>query len=557
MNISSRSGVQSYESKQTVRQAIKVVDGLSILALLILYAAGAVLIVFYDPKHWIGLIYDDGYYYLGIVRSFVEAGISAFLPPFQTNGYQPLWFLVLSAMAMVFGTSDTSLGLQLYSLSFICVGIFAYLSKRLYGMAFPAIVSAAVFPFVTLLGLETTMVPPLVLALFSAKDWKSRGLLSSLLFLARLDALAFIVCHDVHLFVAEKKRSIRHYFILAPVMAMYFLWNYQMFGSPVPISGLAKAVGNFRGENLYVIHYYASQLNLPLAVFLSVLVSSLMLTARARIRFKRELIILSGTFAIACAYYTVFSGWPVLGWYYWPATLLLYYAITSGGLFITENHTLVSKLGMRKVAFSLTPMTLVALYLVSHTTLFPRIVFSRYLNARSDTFAVKNLELVDFIKQGNFPTGTLFAMGDRAGSFGFFLGPKYQFIHTEGLVGPLAYYESLKNDLGAQFLRSHRVNYLIAERDRFIESGDDIGVVEPVQGLSTHVGPYLLCFNKQAIVLDQSYVNHGVLNRRYVFDFSKEISCPLQIADEFNEMRARYGFLRKFTLYSEYGRAEN
>jgi hypothetical protein len=50
------------------------------------------------------------------------------------------------------------------------------------------------------------------------------------------------------------------------------------------------------------------------------------------------------------------------------------------------------------------------------------------------------------VTQNKIPENSLFAMGDRAGSFGFFLGNKFRFLHTEGLVGPTAYYKALAKE---------------------------------------------------------------------------------------------------------------
>ncbi len=100
----------------------------------------------------------------------------------------------------------------------------------------------------------------------------------------------------------------------------------------------------------------------------------------------------------------------------------------------------------------------------------------------------------------------MFAMGDRAGSFGFFLGDDSRFLHTEGLVGPTAYYKAMSKDKGIDFVNSLDIRYWVAEREQFIETQQVIGVIEPIQGLSSHLGPYLICFDKKGIVLNQSYI---------------------------------------------------
>jgi hypothetical protein len=168
------------------------------------------------------------------------------------------------------------------------------------------------------------------------------------------------------------------------------------------------------------------------------------------------------------------------------------------------------------------------------------------------TFATRNLELVDNIRQSKIPEGTMFAMGDRAGSFGFFLGSQYQFFHTEGLVNSLDYYKAMAADQGLQYMDTQPVKFFIADSGRFFENDDLIGVIEPVQGVSAHVGPWLVCFDKAGIVLDQSYAKQ----KRYMFSYASRVACPAAMQDEFLTMRSTYGALRKFSHPVEYASAD-
>jgi hypothetical protein len=531
------------------------IDYFSIFVVFLIYVACATLIIFGSTKSWSGLIYDDCYYYLGIVRNIVENGTSSFLPPFQTNGYQPLWVLVLTTTAFIFGTSAVSLALQIFSLSFIFILAFAYIAKRDYGFAFPAVASALVFSSVTLWGMETTMMPVFILAFFSAKSWQSKGIFSSLIFLTRLDALAFIIVRDGYFFIFKKQRGFKHYLILAPAVILYFVINYALFGSPVPISGLAKSVGNVPGENLFLIYSYIPYLSSSILIIATLMLATAFGHNKA-LRFGDEIVILLGAYVAIYAYYATRSGWGIWGWYSWPAMMIFFFTLINVSLFLIESFKNLNKPNRGTLAL---PIAFIALaFIALGYALIPAAHFSWSVLKKSietknkETYVQKNLELIDFIKQENFSKGTFFAMGDRGGSFGFFLGNDYKFLHTEGLVGPYAYYNYMKKDMGAQFLRENKINYLIAERDRFFESGEVIGVAEPIQGLSSRIGPYLLCFNKSAIILDQTYIRNHVSSKRYMFDFSKEISCPSDTIKAFEDLRGKYGALRNYSLYSEY-----
>lgn len=548
----------------------RLLDYLSSFALLCLYFLGAWLIGANPAASWIDLITDDAYYYLGIVRSIVEVGSSSFLPPYETNGYQPLWVMLLTASAFVFGTSEKSLAIQMYTLCFVFVGIFAYLSKRNYGLAFPAILSAAVFSSVTLDGMETAMMAVYILAFFNAKDWKYRGIFSSLIFLTRLDALALVAARDCYLFLHKKERDFKHYWILIPVVVIYAFVNYHSFGSFVPVSGLAKSVGNIPGENfIKIFSSYASQLKVPILILVTVFISSALLSRNTAIKFKDELIVLFISFLIIAGYYGTLSGWPLWPWYHWPAMMIFFYAVTEAASHLSQLDA-----GHRGRNRTLTHVAFLTFFAVLSYSAIPAVAFSRtivglvlrsnnpiqsFLRSRDPirSFGIKNLELVAYIKENKFPGGTFFAMGDRAGSFGFFLGRNYRFLHTEGLVGPYEYYEYLKNDIGEEFLNSQKIDYLIAERDNFFEAKDIIGVAEPIQGLSSHFGPYLLCFDRKSIILDQTWMGKDfwggeVMNKRYLIAFSGKIACPADMIDSFKKLRQSYGALRRFTLPSEY-----
>ncbi len=52
----------------------------------------------------VDFIYDDGYYYLTVAANLAATGHSTFDGLTATNGYQPLWLLLLAALAKLVGT---------------------------------------------------------------------------------------------------------------------------------------------------------------------------------------------------------------------------------------------------------------------------------------------------------------------------------------------------------------------------------------------------------------------------------------------------------------------
>lgn len=528
--------------RNTTANLIRFLDILSVAALLFLLGSGLYLFLTKPPSHWVDLIYDDAYYYLGIVKGLIEGRGSSFLPPFETNGYQPLWLILLWLSGAIFGDGDLSLAIQIHTLAFVSTILFAVVSRKQYGYAFPAVICAIAFNAVMLQGMETTLIPVLLIGYLNSSRWQMRGIFGTLLFLARLDALSIIAAKEIYNLLTREKIDFKPFLIIIPSIVAYAVFNYLYFGTPVPVSGLSKAVGNVTGENLRNALTYLRQSKVPVLLFSAVMLYRFATSAGFSLKYKRELSILLMSFLCCATYYTLKSGWPVVwGWYFWPAFLLSYYlSLELVDLVVTQP------LSGKRFAWAALP--LVAAIFVYCLVLPLNRISGRAQQLAHDqppvtSFATKNLELVKFI-HAHFPKGTYLAMGDRAGSFGYFLGKDYKFFHTEGLVGPFAYFKAMQKDQGEAFFSEQKVDYLVVEREQYLEDDLVIGVAEPIQGLSSHVGPYMLCFNKAGIVLDQSYAT----NKRYVISSRHRMACPKSMVDRFQALRDQYGGVHDFAL---------
>jgi len=528
-------------------------DAVTLLVLALLVAGNLYVFGHSAVHYWVDFIFDDSYYYLGVAKNIVGGLGSVYALPDHTNGYQPLWLWILTALAALFGTGTGSMVVQDYCLTALCVFIFACLSKKYYGYWFPAILISLCFPAVMLSGMETGLLPMLILWFLHSRSWAGRGLIGSAMFLARVDALAFIAGNDVYQFLFNKKgyRYFQHNLIIGLAVAIYLVVNFLCFGVPVPISGLSKAVGNIRGENYLVVLDYIKRLKIP--GYLVLILALIHVGFRLKpIRFRAE--IFTACFAIVAyvVYYSLNSGWPLWAWYYWPILSLGYFLMLEIVYQLNESDLVLNANLKKTVCLALAALIACkAVLMVAGTSANQRaqaIIDAVEQKKITETFAMKNLELVEFIQKQNIPEGTLFAMGDRAGSFAYFLGSRYQFFHTEGLVNSLDYYRAMVADQGLQFMDTRPVRYFIADSGRFLESDHILGIIEPVQGLSAHRGPWLICFDRSAIVLDQSYDDQ----LRYVFSYAGKVSCPAGMQQEFLQMRQRYGVLRRFAHPDEY-----
>jgi hypothetical protein len=507
---------------------------------------------------WVDLLWDDAYYYLGVARGIVERGQSSFLPPFETNGYQPLWLALITLTGFVFGTSTTALVAETYILCAAFTLAFAFVSRRAYGAAFPAIAVTLVFPVVMTVGMETTMIPALFILFMQAKGWRARGTLGTLLALARLDAACVILMRDLYTFATTRKVDLRHYMILVPAAAAYALFNQVMFGSPVPVSGLAKAIGAAPGENLstmirlYAIGFQGTGLLLACA-----LVAGALAKRRILPTYRREIVVAMASLACCVGYYGVASGWPIWPWYRWPILMINFYllqelvaaakAIDFGA--IRRNWRSLGALAAAAATVAVAWGVGDSSYAAWRYADWRSRIVEGNTNYRfpAASFGQRNLVLVDWLKHRGVEPGAFFAMGDRAGSFGFFMGQDYRFIHTEGLVGPAAYVHAMKEGRAREFVDALPIDYWIADRGRYMEEGDIIGVMEPVQGLSSRVGPYLVCFTRGSILMSERY-RQGDWQQRLLIDATGRTPCPAAMEQRFERMRARYGAAANFSL---------
>ncbi|WP_143328407.1 hypothetical protein [Caballeronia terrestris] len=533
-------------TRKLVDRLITLADIAAVIGLVAVFAGSVGLILTKPPVVWVDVVYDDAYYYLGVARNVVESGVSSFLPPFKTNGYQPLWLALISASAYLFGTSVTSMAAQVCTLSFLFIFFFLLISKLRYGVIFPAASCIGYLPFVMAHSMETAMLPPLFILFLSRGTWKWRGVFGALLFLTRLDALSLIIAKDIVDLVRYRKADFRKYAIIVPVIAIYAWINYSQFHSIFPVSGLAKSIGNVKGQNVAVAVFHLTAMFFAIAIAAGIAIYAAVTKRRPRFQFPDELATCFIALVMCVVYYLVNSGWPVWPWYYWPEFLLTYYLILEAvGMIRAHSSTLQTR---RWYALALLVVALFAL--VRPALSFPlyRMNFLRLSyadrGAKYDAYGAENVRLVQYLHNKGIAPGTFFAMGDRGGSFGFFLGNEYRFLHTEGLVGSYGYYKALRADEGREYVDGLGLDYLVVDRQKYLNEGNVIGVIEPVMPLSARSGVYLLCFDKSAVRFTQEYRSQT----RYLLDYKKRVACPAGMTNQFTALKNHYGAVVRYTF---------
>lgn len=205
---------------------------------------------------------DDFFYYLQIARNIAEHGKSTFDGSIATNGYHPLWMVVLSVLWKATGKQHffAALFLLLALLSMATCFLTCRVLTRL-GLPrgirnLASLLTAWVFLYYARTGMEIVLTVPLVMLLIefllgAGATWsKSRcclsyGLLASLIILSRLDAIFLVaVVLTVQLSITPWPRDsmVRAvcFSLGGLLLPLYFCFNYWQFGTILPISGEAK-----------------------------------------------------------------------------------------------------------------------------------------------------------------------------------------------------------------------------------------------------------------------------------------------------------------------------
>lgn len=513
--------------------------GIATLMLYFAFAAAIVLVL--PPVDWVDLFYDDAYYYMGIARNIIDHGFSGFSYPFETNGYQPLWLFCHVVMGRILGTEylpSINMGLTAFFLVYFCI------QARKLGLAFPALISVFVF-FMIFDGMESASIPLFAVGFMYSRSWTAKGFLGALLFLSRLDTLALVVASDI---VSSRrgKTDLRHWFVILPFAALYFIGNYLYYGVPVPVSGLSKSVGI-----AYFSNYLAALEYLKLwAVFPAFAVFFLALDffGIRRMACKAQTQASMLTLLMVAFYYFAFSGWPVWPWYLWPNFLIAFFVIAE--FFRVDSGWRFSGFWRSASTWTvgISSALVIAYYLHASATYIGSKVGSAVLaHEAHDSYGRRNLEMIEGLGLMGIHGG-FFAMGDRAGSFGYFCGDACRFFHTEGLVADASYLRAMRHDQGYQYFHDVKPDYIVADRERFFEDGDVIGIAEPVQGVAVVSGPYMNCFNRKSLV----YAAIFDKQKRYVFKVSDAVGCPDRIVRDFEAVKRKSNGLHYQALPDEY-----
>jgi hypothetical protein len=413
-------------------------DGLARILVLV-HAVLACFLAASSGEHWVAMLYDDFFYYLKIAENLANGQGSTFNGVVQTNGYHPLWLLILTGANAILGR-----GVNIFyfvCLVCVCSTLATYhfarevLGRTEVPQAWATVVGLYVAAFSIkqfFSGMEAILVIPFALALMArmqqhdaAADFQKAfgtGLLASCMVLSRLDSLILLALM-LALFMAQHKALsqltggivVGWCLGLAPI-GLYVLSNLIFFDSLTPVSGMAKQLMPKEHLTASVLQ---GVLNSPLKFQANFLFATAMVPFAA-LACWRSYSLSKGILLAALLFPPVYflllsylSDWCFSDWYFYPVRL----AVCAAAAFVFSQRWLAGMLA--KPMLQVTALVMAVAIVLSNWWV---------VNRGQKYVYEAGADLAEF--ERSHP-GT-YAMGDRAGKVGYLMHSPL--IQLEGLV---------------------------------------------------------------------------------------------------------------------------
>jgi len=415
---------------------------------------------------------DDAYYYLQIALNQANGFGLTVDRLHQTNGFQPLWMLLLVGIARLGVSTPEALLVVTKGLCVLLLAITATLQTRLVQQrwgSLAAIAGALLLAFprfmnVPLMGMESCLVFPIFLLLcreimnsgsvFSgAPVWRDgwTGFWLGLLMLARLDSVfipvALAVSAAWHSWSSSQGRpALRLLLVVLKGLALfwpmlvfiapYLAWNFLSFGHFVPISGVLKSTFPephfqptfLRGEFVALIGLAAMASALPL------------FGIGPRDAIWRLVCALTGGVTLHLAHGLFFMSWGVFIWHF-----VIYIPVGVIGLAccLTAFDGRVDRQAVRLGLVCVAALQLAALWIS--------------IQRVDRSFRGASMEAAIWVRT-HLPEETVMGMKD-SGAFTYFSGRRV--VNMDGLVNSFEYMQELCSRGLDDFLQRAGVQYIV------------------------------------------------------------------------------------------------
>ncbi|MCP4231674.1 MAG: hypothetical protein GY771_16210 [bacterium] len=426
---------------------------------------------------------DDAYYYLEIAQNIGDGKGVTFDGTHETNGFHPLWLLILTAVSAIPGLGGVTLVRAVMILqALLYLGTLVLIKKNAEAVLNPFMIAAlllvTVYPRffqVFLSGMESGLVVMLLLLLFYLlprfinKLYDEKWALYSLMLggllgataLTRVDTVFFAAA--ILIFIVVNDRRQRRAFtsatygafvaggVIVVVLLPFMLWNYVNFGTIATTSSLMKIEWNFSDIGTHAVQMLMGFPEYLVAFIISLVGTGIVFVNKRYLRreLRRTFLRPLGLFIIAATvlltFYFLFHKWALNS--YALAFLLPIIILGVITVFIALREEI--KFGKKRRVFALVMFAL-AIPVAVGTQIYS-------MGRREMGMTIRVYETAIWAKE-NTPDDAVFAMKD-CGVFGYY--SERDTINLDGLVNDLDYQEYLRDGKLEEYLELNGVDYFV------------------------------------------------------------------------------------------------
>jgi hypothetical protein len=433
------------------------------------------------PRRWVELLDDDAYYYLGVARNIAAGNGSTFAGLVETNGYHPLWLLILVPVAAVVRDPYVLVAVVFVIQSFIWIFVVREGMRigRRFGSGAVGVLAlvtlgllAIVIGHLSFNGMESApLVFFFVLAVRLALEadegdesaYRKIGWVLALMSLTRLDATftALLIAAALALRNMPPVRRdavVRAVRLAGPTalgLGLYVVANTILFGTPTPVSGQAKSIGAPFFNGAGIRDFFTIPAGDRPSWLGIVLIGTIVVAGRLVRRDPTEdgrrvidlLVAVTIAEVIFLAYFTFATSYTVLSWYRFNIAFMAFLAVLPVGKYLVDRFGQRADQALVIAAAAFLVLQAAGTFL-SDTPVFPG--------------SVPAVEFVD----AELPDDAVLAMGDRAGLVGYFADrPMFQ---IEGLTADKDFVGQLREGTAPSRLTDEGVEYYM----RYTHKGD-------------------------------------------------------------------------------------
>lgn len=450
-----------------------------IIAVIFFYALQ---FAFHKPRTIVNVQFDDAYYYLEIAKNIADGKGATFDGLHKTNGFHPLWLLILTGLASVPGLGLIGLARATVVLqAFLLLGSLVLIKNILKGLLHPFLIAAVLlivlyprFFHIFTVGMESGLLIFLLLLTFYLMPKLFKGILkgnwllnslvlgalSAAIVLARLDAFVFPAAVLVALVVngAVDRKAFWRAFSgallagLVTVLALlpFLIWNYHNFGTIATVSSMMKVKWDLSklGFNLRYLPLNTAEYYVGVLVALTTVVllrGKKYVNEEQRKRFGYPLLVFVVPAVTVLAFFLLFVKWALFAYAF--ASTLPVIIMGAACLFILIYNAIKPNGGRRKFAFAVFVLACVL-----------AVGLQAFSLSRVNRSAMMRIYDAASWARENTPEDAVFAMKD-CGAFGYY--SERTTINLDGMVNDFEYQEYLRRGELEEYLVENGVDYFV------------------------------------------------------------------------------------------------